>query len=76
MVVVASRVIVDTVEHRLVHLALYLAEIGVLVVVAFLLVVESVESHVLQCAASLRGGEGIGHGALCGNLSPLCVGEV
>ena len=76
VIVVACRVIVDAVEHRLVHLALYLAEVSVLVVLAFLLVVESVESHVLQCAASLRCGEGIGHGALCGNLSPLCVGEV
>ena len=75
VIVVACRVCKDAVEDGLVHLALYLTEVGVLVEFSFLFVVESIEAHVLQCSASLGGGKGVGHGTLIGHFSPLCVAE-
>ncbi len=75
VIVITGRVGKDTVEHRLVHLSLYLVEIGALVEFLLLGIGKSVESHILQGTASARCGEGIGHRTLRRNLTPLCIGE-
>ena len=75
MIVVTGRVGKDAVEHRLVHLALNLVEIGTLVEFLLLSIGESVEAHILQGTAAAGGGECVGHCALGRNLTPLCIGK-
>ena len=75
MIVIPGWVGKDTVEYRLVHLSLYLVEIGTLVEFLLFVIGQTIESHILQGTASARRGEGIGHGALRRNLTPLRIGE-
>ena len=65
----------DTVEHRLVHLALYLVEIGTLVEFLLFGIGQAIESHILQGTASAGGGKCVCHGTLRRNLTPLRIGE-
>ena len=75
MIVITGWVGKDAVEHRLVHLALYLVKIGALIEGLLLGIGQAVETHVLQSSASARGGKGVGHRALGWNLTPLGVSE-
>ena len=75
MIVIPGWVGKDTVEHRLVHLALYLVEIGTLVEFLLLGIGQTIESHILQGTASAGGGKCVCHGALRRNLTPLRIAE-
>ena len=75
VVVVVGWVGKDAVEDGLVHLALYLVEIGRAIELLLLGIGETIEADILQGTAATGGGEGIGHGALSRYLAPLGVGE-
>ena len=75
MIVITGWVGKDTVEHSLVHFALYLVEVGTLIECLLLGIGQAVETHVLQGTASARGGKGISHRALGWNLTPLGVSK-
>ena len=73
MIVVVSRVSPDRVPYSLVDLSLHsLEEVLIGIEGLLLAVVESVETHVLQSAAALGGGEGIGDIGCCRHFAPLC----
>ena len=77
VVVVACGVSPDRVPHGRVHLALHLAqEVLIALPLLLLLVVESVEAHVLHRTRTLRCREGVHYGSLVGHLTPLRSGEV
>ena len=68
-----GRVSPDGVPYCLVDLSLHsLEEVLIRIEGLLLAVVESVETHVLQSAAALGGGEGIGDIGCCRHFAPLC----
>ena len=72
MVVVVGRVVGPCLAHTVVDVDL-LQEVGIGREEAFLLVVQTIESHILQGARATGGGKGVGLGGLQGNLTPLCL---
>ena len=74
MVVVVGRVGPYRIEYGLVHLALYLGE-EVLITFKLLLflIIQTVESNVLQPAAAVGRCEAVSYRSLCRNLTPLSV---
>ena len=75
VIVVAGRVVAPGLQHAVIgHDATDGVE-PLLVITTLLLVVQAVESHVLQGARTAGRGEGVCLCGLGGNLTPLCGGE-
>ena len=75
MIIITGWVSKDTVENRLIDLALYLVEVGAAIEFLFLRISESVETHILQGTASTGCGKGISNRTLRRDLTPLRVGK-
>ena len=77
MIVVAGGVGLNAVPHLSGNLRLHLVEIGLIRSKSqLLLVVETIETDILQGTAAIGRGEGVGHRGLVGDAAPLRLGPV
>ena len=76
MIIVVGRIRIDRIIDSLVYLSLNVAQVIIEIKVTLLLIVESIEAHVLQRPTSFSGSKGISHRALAGNPTPLGCDEI